>query len=119
MEEKELLELEEQGWRALASGQASEFYRTHLADDALMVVPGMVLDGQTFLQGADSGEPWATFEIEDPRVVGLTENSAVVVYRVTAQRAGQPPYVAHLASAYARREGTWKLVYHQQTPIPQ
>ena len=39
-----LLELEEQGWRALSSAEPVEFCDEWLADEAVMVVPGMVID---------------------------------------------------------------------------
>jgi hypothetical protein len=30
----------------------------------------------------------------------------------------QEPYRALMSSVYARRDGRWRLVLHQQTPIP-
>ena len=45
-----LVALEERGAQALTSGDAAEFYRTCLAEETLMVVPGFVVDRATFLQ---------------------------------------------------------------------
>jgi hypothetical protein len=44
MNTTELLELERKGWEALATGRGAEFYGRVLTDDAIVVVPGMVLD---------------------------------------------------------------------------
>ena len=47
---------------------------------------------------------------------GFSEHSGVVLYRVVAQRSGQEPYAATISSTFVRREGSWKLAVHQQTP---
>jgi ketosteroid isomerase-like protein len=114
-----LLELEEQGWQALSSPDPVPFCEEWLADDALMIVPGMVVDRATFLQAVAHEEPWASHRIEEPRTIELTDNSAALVYRVTARRDGQPEYAGLLTSVYAERGDGWQLVLHQQTPMPQ
>lgn len=86
-----LFDMERQGARALTSGNAAAFYRQCLTDDALMAVPGFVVDKRTFLEAIERDGPWLTFRIEDPRVI----------------------------SVYVDRDGSWKLAYHQQTPYPQ
>ncbi len=113
-----LLELEEQGRRALLSGGAARFYRKRLTEDALMVVPGMIVDRATFLDALGDEPAWASFEIEEPRVVELTSSCAVVLYRAIGARPGQPRYVAWMSNVYVRRGSAWKLAYHQQTPFP-
>jgi hypothetical protein len=40
----DLLELEEWGWRALSSADPVPFCEEWLADEAVIIVPGMVLD---------------------------------------------------------------------------
>lgn len=42
----------------------------------------------------ESTPPWESFEMIDPQVVELGDDSGIVVYNVTAQRAGQEPYSA-------------------------
>lgn len=61
--------------------------------------------------------PWSSFRIEDPRVVRLTDHSAILTYRASAQREGQPVYSALMCSAYVERNGSWRLAFHQQTPL--
>ena len=113
-----LVELEERGAQALTSGDAVEFYRTCLTDDTLMVVPGFVVDRATFLEALAREAPWLSFQVEEPRVVELTQNCAVVQYRGRGRRQGQPEYVALMSSIYVNKDGSWKLAYHQQTPTP-
>ena len=112
-----LLALEEQGWQALADGTGADFYRRYLTDDALMVVPGGVLSREVVLQFMESAPPWAWFRIEAARVLPLTEDSAVVAYQATAQREGQAEYSALMSTVYVRRDGAWKVAFHQQTPV--
>jgi hypothetical protein len=113
-----LLELEERGWQALSSPEPVSFCEEWLANDALMIVPGMVVDRETFLEAVAHEQPWASHRIDEPRVVQLTDDSAALLYRVTAQRASQPEFAGLLASVYVKRAGRWQLVLHQQTPMP-
>jgi hypothetical protein len=113
-----LLEIEEQGWQALSSPDPVGFCDEWLADDALMIVPGMVIDRATFLQAVGHEQPWASHHIEDSRAVELTADSAALVYRVRAQREGEPEFAGLLTSVYVKRAGRWQLILHQQTPMP-
>ena len=115
--EQILLKLEEEGGQALVSGKAAEFYGRLLTDDAQMVVPGMRVDKQMFVQAA-GGDPWQSFRIEDARVLQLTEDCAALTYKATGTRPGRPEYVALMTSIYVARDGTWRLAHHQQTPMP-
>lgn len=54
----ELLDLEERGWEAMSSTSATEFLEQWLADDALMIVPGMVVDRDGFIAALGSEAPW-------------------------------------------------------------
>ena len=114
----ELLSLERQGAQALTSGGAANFYGPLLTDDALMVVPGFIVDKPMFVQMVDSEASWTSFTVEEPRVTSLTADAAILVYRAIGQRTGQPDYVALMSSVYVKRDGRWKLAHHQQTPQP-
>lgn len=108
-----LLELEEQGWEALSSAEPVQFCDEWLADEAAMVVPGMVIDRATFLEAVAHEQPWASHRIEEPRVVQLTHDSAALVYRVNAQRDGQSEFAGLLTSVYVMRAGRWRLALHR------
>ncbi len=115
-----LIELEEQGWQALSTeGDAGkEFYSSVLSNDALMLFPGgMLIDGKEKILESLAAQPWKSYQIDNPRVISLSENIGVLVYRVTAQRESSDPYVALISSTYVLSDGTWKLVLHQQTPV--
>jgi hypothetical protein len=115
---RELIGLEEQGWRALSTeGDAGrKFYEAVLREDAVMLFPGGTrIEGRANILDSLGSQPWDSFRIEDPQVLQLSPTSASLVYKVTAQRGGSAPYVALTSSTYARGE-TWQLVLHQQTP---
>jgi hypothetical protein len=118
MTDDELLDLEERWWQALSTISPKPFCEKWLADDAVIVVPGMVIDRTTFLDAVTNEQPWSTHHIRDPRVVRLSVDSAALVYEVTACRDGQTEFTGTLTTVYANRKGGWRLVLHQQTPVP-
>jgi hypothetical protein len=88
---QDLIDLEEQGWQALSSGEdaSKKFYNFILHNDVVMLFPGgMLLDGKENILQALATQPWKSFQIEKPRVILLSEGAGVLVYRVTAQREG-------------------------------
>ena len=119
MSEEDVAVLERQGWEALSAGKTTgrDFYAAVLDDAAVMLLPGgMVLTGRDQVLEAMSGPPWRTFALDDVRSSRPTEDTALVLYGVRAQRDGAPAYSALMSSLYARRPEGWKLVFHQQTP---
>jgi hypothetical protein len=115
---RELIDLEEQGWRALSTeGDAGrKFYGAVLREDAVMLFPGgMRIEGRERILEAFGAQPWKSFEIQNPKVIPLSEVAATLVYEVTAQRDGSEPYTALISSTYVRSK-SWQLVIHQQTP---
>jgi len=115
----ELIALEEEGWRALSDGPeaATAFYERVLDDAVVMLLPGgLRLDDRATVIASLAGPPWASYDLESPRVLPLGEDTAVVTYGVVARRDGAAPYSALMSSVYVRRGGRWRLVLHQQTP---
>jgi hypothetical protein len=113
----ELIELENRGWQALSTdGAAGTFYGEILDEEPIMLLPGgMVLTDRAEMVDAMSGQPWASFRLEDPRVRMLTDDSGIVAYGVVAQRSDGPEYTALMSSVYVRRPAGWRLAFHQQT----
>jgi hypothetical protein len=107
----ELLKIE----RELGGGNG-DTYRKHLTDDAVVVVPGAAIDREQTAFAIDATPGWDEFEIEDERVVPLTDDSAILTYRWSSRR-GDETYQALMSSVYVKRDGEWKLALHQQTPI--
>jgi hypothetical protein len=115
---KDLIRLEEEGWQALATaGEAGRnFYQTVLHDDAIMLFPGgLRLEGKTDILDSLAAQSWQSFQIEEPQLLPLAEDVAVVIYKVEAQRDGDEPYAAVISSTYICRDGEWKLRLHQQS----
>ena len=110
----ELLRIDE----SLARGSGDD-YRARLADDAVVLLPGMgLLDREACAAAVDSdpGPGWGAIDISDTRLVELGPDSAAIAYRFSGER-GASRYVALMTSVYVRRAGEWKLALHQQTPV--
>jgi hypothetical protein len=119
MTDDEVLQLERAGWLALStSGDAARaFYREHLADDVLMLLPGgTVIDDRAKALDSMSGQPWDGFELADERAIRLSDDSTTVIYRATARR-DDTTYEALMSSTWVRTDEGWRLVVHQQTPL--
>jgi hypothetical protein len=97
----------------LATGGGAE-YREVLADDALVIVPGAVLDKTACVAAMDSSPGWDEVRLDDARLVEGAE-TATAVYRFFGRR-GDAEYRATLASTY--RLPQRELLLHQQTPDP-
>ncbi|MBW3608876.1 MAG: nuclear transport factor 2 family protein [Actinobacteria bacterium] len=114
----ELTALEADGWKALSTDAtaATGFYGRVPDDAVVMLLPGgMRLTDRDAILKSMGGAPWTSFALEDPHVVGLGADGGLVVYGVVAEREGAT-YSALVSSAYVRRDGAWRLVFHQQTP---
>lgn len=111
----ELEALERQGWEALSGPDGAAFYEDAMADDGLMVFPGVVMDKATAIETIGRVEPWSAYELSDVRV-STDGNAGLVTYRAYARRAGQGPYEAVMSSVYVRRNRRWLLLLHQQSP---
>ena len=98
-------------------------YRATLVPDAVLVFAetGIISRDQAveaIRQENAEGRRWAEVSFEDVRVSRLVEDAALLQYRVTARwEHDAVPIVALASSAYVRRDGSWKLAFHQQTEI--
>ncbi|NOW00770.1 nuclear transport factor 2 family protein [Isoptericola chiayiensis] len=91
-----------------------EDYAEVLHEDAVVVVPGAVLDKAGCIAAMDSSPGWDEVDLGEARLV-RSEDTATVVYRFTGRR-GEETYVATLASTYVTAVGGWRLLVHQHTP---
>jgi hypothetical protein len=110
-----LFALEERFW--LGGG---DYYRRNLAHAALMVFPdpaGVQVKDE-ILSSVSGQSGWSDVALEEHRVMELATGAALVTYKATARRQGEPkPYRARASSAYVHDGRAWKLAFHQQTPI--
>ena len=108
----ELLALKDQ---ALAATKArdQDFYDGYLADDAIAILPAGVFDKTAIVAALGAPTvPFQSSEIKETRVVVLGPDAGVVIYRATLA-AGD----VMTTTIYARRDGVWRGVLYQQTPM--
>jgi hypothetical protein len=113
----ELEATERQGWDALCGPEGAAFYEDLMAEDGLMVFPGLVLDKAHTVRAIRAEDPWTSYEMSDVRIIETSEGG-IVVYAASATGRGGGVYRALMSSVYARRDGRWRLVLHQQAPAP-
>jgi len=111
----ELLALEHRFWEASTD---VDFYREHLADEAVLVFPygvGALDKGMIAYTINASSEEWISHEFEEVQVVPIGDDAAVITYKAIGERPDDEPFEAYISSTYIRRNGRWLLVFHQQT----
>lgn len=97
--------------------RGGDVYQERLTDDALVVVPGQVMVKAETAAAIDASPRWDRTDFADERLVQITQEVAAVSYRFSGQRGDGPVYRALLSSVYVKRNGTWCLALHQQTPL--
>jgi hypothetical protein len=75
----ELEALERDGWIALSGPDGVTFYQEVMADEGLMVFPGLVMDKQASLATIRDVAPWLSFQLSDFRI---TVTDAVGLSRI-------------------------------------
>jgi hypothetical protein len=117
--EAALLLLKEQALLATRNHDG-DFYNHYLDDSAVAVVPfGVFRKAAIIQQMADAASPFRSMEVSDTQAIALTPESGIVTYRATFPAAnGKPPSTAFVTTVYAKKNGEWKGVFYQQTPLP-
>jgi hypothetical protein len=111
----ELTNLEVGFWHATRD---ATYYRDHMRDDGVAVFAGAVMEKpavEASTQGDRVGD-WTDVRIRDARVVEITDGVAALVYTGSASREGAR-YRATCTSVYARDDGAWRMVLHQQSEM--
>jgi hypothetical protein len=116
--EHELLAIERPLWTNDAA-----IYESSLVEDAVLVFaetgvirrePALAAIRQ---ENAD-GRRWEEVQFDDVLTLRLAQDAALLTYRATARWASASSRIAVLASSvYVRRDGRWKVAFHQQTPV--
>lgn len=120
--QKTLLELTKKAWDANIQEDVG-FYRNYMIDDAVGITGYGIVDKPTLLKQLEnhSGVPFTNYTIEDPRVISLTPESAILIYKITieAVRSGQKIILTDYASSvFVKRNGEWKGAMQQHSRIP-
>jgi len=118
--EQELVELEHEYWRAIKDGDAKAAMR--LSDDPCIVTgaQGVGRIDRRTLGGMLTSPTWKLldFEITDVQTRQLTDDVAVVAYKVTEKLTveGKPLTLkAADASTWVRRNGQWVCALHTES----
>jgi hypothetical protein len=110
----DLLKIETRFWT-----KGPDYYRQHL-DGQCWVAFGQLagaLSNEEIASTVKAGPRWST---PDLRVKGLLQphpSFAVLTYEASAKRSNGKSYAALVSSGYVRRDHSWKLAFHQQTPL--
>lgn len=111
----DLLALERRLW---TEGPAA--YHENLDPECLVAFTGHagVMPREQIAGSVGDGPRWRDLEIEPQGLVQPTGDVALLTYRARAVRGSEgETYRALVSSAYARRDGGWRMVFHQQTPL--
>jgi hypothetical protein len=63
------------------------------------------------------GERWRDVQMDVEGLLAPSDNIALLTYRASAVRGADEKYRALVSSGYVKRNGSWKLAFHQQTPL--
>ncbi|MDP9137066.1 MAG: DUF4440 domain-containing protein [Pseudomonadota bacterium] len=112
--EQELMALEKQFW----TGNA-DFYRAHLDEHCICVFTEMagLMSKEQVAGMIKEGTRWRDLKIEKKGLRLLGEDVAMLAYEAQATRPNGEAYTAHVSSGYIRRDNSWKMAFHQQTPL--
>jgi hypothetical protein len=105
--------------RTLWSGGAPA-YRNALDGDCLIAFTEMagVQSRDAIADMAGKGERWHDVDIEVEGLLNPTPDVTLLTYRVSALKGkSTEPYNARVSSGYVRRDGDWRMMFHQQTPL--
>lgn len=64
-----------------------------------------------------SGSRWKNLDLKPEGFLEPASGIALLVYEASATRENGEAYSALVSSGYAQRDGGWKMIFHQQTPL--
>jgi protease I len=111
--QQELVAIERQFW----SGKPEAYLQN--ADEKCLIAFGEMaglIDRQQMAKMAEPGR-WSDVTINPKGLLELSDAAIVLSYEAKTRRNNGQPYHALVSSAYVKRNGGWKLAFHQQTPM--
>ena len=110
----ELLQLERSFW----TGDA-DWYRGNLDSSCLVAFTEMagLFAREDIAAMIKGGDRWRNLDLEPKGMVEPAPGVAILTYEARAKRANGEDYTAVVSSGYVRRDGAWKMAFHQQTPL--
>ena len=102
--------------RKLWSGGKAEYQRT-LDEKCLIAFTEMAgVSSRDEIADQAGANRWQDLEITVEGFLQPTDDVAILTYHASAEAKGEP-YEARVSSGYVRRNGGWKMMFHQQTPL--
>jgi hypothetical protein len=100
--------------------EGADRFRALMAESCLMIFPEPIgiLRGGAILRGLEGAPRWVDLTMGDLTLAEAGDAVAALAYRAEARRAKDPPYRALCASTWIRGAAGWRILSHQQTPIP-
>jgi hypothetical protein len=93
-------------------------YRSTLDGDCLVAFTEMAgISSREEIAGQAEAMRWREVDIDLDGFLQPTDDVAILTYHVHAKRNESTPYEALVSSGYVRRNGGWKMMFHQQTPL--
>jgi hypothetical protein len=114
----ELFDIEEGFWL-----KGRDHFLQHLDDSCLIAFPqpnemhGIYSRDEVAMTASTAPGRWRDLNIASRQLVRPTPDVSIISYRADVIRADGEPYAALVSSAYIRREGGWKLAFHQHSPV--
>lgn len=99
--------------------EGADYYRAHVDAECLLAFTEMagVQSNEAIAEMTPDDGRWRDVEIEEKGAIDLSDESSVVTYEVRAKRPTGEPYHALISTGYVKRDGEWKMAFHQQTPL--
>jgi hypothetical protein len=116
--DKQLIDIERKLW-----SNDAIFYKDNLIAESLLVFPetGVITRDvavDAIVAENAEGRRWAEVQFDEVHSVQLAENVTLLTYRVDARwEHEESKRLALASSVYIKRDGVWKLAFHQQTPL--
>jgi hypothetical protein len=113
---KSLLDAEQAVWRALREGDVVA--DAALLDDAFLgVYPTGFANRADHAEQIADGPTIADFRIEEPRLLDLAPDLALLAYRAVFSRPGAwEPETMYVSSLWRRDGDSWRNLFSQDTP---
>ncbi len=113
----ELFEIEDGFWL-----KGRDHFLEHLDRQCLLAFPQMGEMHGDFSRedvAATASTPgrWRDLKVGNRQLLQPTTDLAIISYRADVVRGDGEPYAALVSSGYVRREGGWKLAFHQHSPV--
>ena len=111
----DLLALEKQFWNGNA-----DFYRNNLDDSCLVVftkMAGPMKKEQVAGMAKDGQNKWKDLNLDLKGLIEPAHDFALLSYHATGTRLDGTHHDANVSTGYVKRDGAWKMTFHQQSPI--